>query len=402
MKKALYFFTFFLFLLQGQLCMATDVSQLPLVVRNLPEWEKDHLTVINNWGGKFITSIEGELPPVLAVITAINGKDTRGMNETDFNNIVLSQSKCDLTYLTKQKGKNIPQKCTLHYHQSIYWAEGVTMTDPEPFPDNISMKNQKGASVFSFNTFAFRIGKIKELNEEEALKAAGKSLSALGFVQVDDENSADMILELSTGKDEFNGTLIELNIYDGQNLKKDILRSLWTLDIKNLPRNVKEQESAITKAFFSYTSNFPFDLPSYSNSISTLGVAFESESTVPSGQILEVLKGSDAYSKGLRGGDAVVGAYNGSGMTNLYWIQTRRYYFKPNKKDKQANWGVDLLLFLPIIPQYTKNNAYHYLTDDKFRGDSHCNYLKIRQNTGRKIKINAPLQKTDIIFKYIK
>ena len=195
MKKSIYLFLLFLFLFEGQVrAEAFDVSQLPIVVRTMPEWMKNYPTVINNWDGKFITSVEGELPPLLSVITSINGKDTKGMKESEFNTLLLSQSASNISYLIKKGGKNISCQCTIHYHPSIYWAEGITLNDPEPIPDNITMKNMKGASVFSFNTFAFRTGNIEGINEEEVLKAASRSLSKMGYVQIEDEEKADIVV----------------------------------------------------------------------------------------------------------------------------------------------------------------------------------------------------------------
>ena len=57
-----------------------DASQLPIVVRNIPEWSNEYPTVINNWKGLMVKSHNGELPPLLAVVTTINGKDTKSMD----------------------------------------------------------------------------------------------------------------------------------------------------------------------------------------------------------------------------------------------------------------------------------------------------------------------------------
>ena len=85
-------------------------------------------------------------------------------------------------------------------------------------------------------------------------------------------------------------------------------------------------------------------------------------------------------------------------------MENRRYYFKPNKKDRQKNWGVDNLLFLlPIIPQFTYNNANHYLIDNKLRGYAYSkNHFKVRNTYGRKFSVYAPFEKRTFNLKYIR
>ena len=379
-----------------------DASQLPLVVRNLPEWSNEYPTVINNWDGMMTNSVSGQLPPLLSVITSINGKDTKGMNEEYFNNLLMSQKQSTLEYMVKKDGSNEKQRCTLSYYQSIYWAEGFEFAFPESFPENISMKNIKNASVFSFNTFAYKTGNLSEIDEKSVLEAAGKTLMRMGFKKIDDLKCADMVLELSKSRDEFNGYKVTLNIYEGKKLQNGIERSLWSLNVSDLSGDLKKQERTLKTALNKQTNNFPFDMPTYSESFNTIGVAFESEQAVSSGKTLKILNGSDAYEKGLRSGDAIVGAYAGYTSTFTY-TKTRRYYFKPNKKDRQKNWGVDLFLIFPIIPQFTFNNASHYLVDGRWRGGSSSNnHFKVKSSNGKKFTVHAPFTNKRFNLKYIR
>ena len=378
-----------------------DASQLPIVVRNMPEWSNEYPTVINNWDGRLVNSINGELPPLLSVVTSVNGKDTKGMSEADFNNLLMSQGKSTIVYLVKKQGANVKHQCTISYYPSIYWAEGVSMSEPEPLPENIAMKNIKNASVFSLNTFAFKTGQVGEIDEERTLEAVAKSLARLGFRKADKADQADMVLELTKDRDNYNGYRITLSILDGRKLRSGVERALWTLQVSDLTSDLKRQESAIKTALNKQCNNFPFDIPVYSESFYTLGVAFESEEAVRTGQTIKILKGSDAYDKGLRSGDAIIGAYAGF-SSDLYYTQTRRYYFKPNKQDRQKNWGVDFFLILPIVPQFTYNNAYHYLSDNTWRGGTESkNHFKVRNSYGRKFRVSAPFTSRRFNLKYI-
>ena len=379
-----------------------DASQLPIVVRNLPEWSNEYPTVINNWEGMFVNSVNGELPPLLSVVISINGKDAKGMREENFNDILMSQGKSSIEYLVKKNGANEKRQCTISYYPSIYWAEGITMSDPDAFPEDIEVKNIKNASVFSKNTYYYKVGELNDVDETAVLEAAGKALSRLGFAKVEDENTADMILRLSKGRDKNNGHKLTLCVYDGNNLRNGVERALWTLDILDLRDNFRAQESAIKTSINKMSNHFPFDMPTYSQSVTMLGITFENEQAVPTGQTLKILEGSDAYDKGLRNGDAIVGAYAGYSCDNPLLTHTRRYYFKPNKADRQQNWGVDLLLILPVIPQYTYNNAYHYLTDDTWRGGSSSkNHFRVRNSYGSSFSVSAPFEMRIFNFKYI-
>lgn len=381
-----------------------DVTQLPIVVRNMAEWSNEYPTVINNWEGMFVKSVNGELPPLLSVVISINGKDAKGMSEEKFNDLLMSQGKSTIEYLVKKNGVNEKKQCTIFYYPSIYWPEEITMSDPDVFPDDIEVKNIKNASVFSKNTYYYKVGELQDIDEAAVLEAAGKSLTRLGFAKVEDKNTADMILTLSKGRDKNNGHKLTLCIFDGKSLQSGIERALWTLDIIDLKPNFKSQESAIKTSINKMSNNFPFDMPTYSQNVNMLGIAFENAQSVSSGKTLKVLKGSDAYEKGLRDGDAIIGAYAGcTWVLNILYVKTRRYYFKPYRQNQQKNWGVDVFTILPIIPQYTSNHADHYLTEYPSVGGSNSRlHFKVKKNYGEKLTMNAPFEMRNFNFKYIR
>lgn len=403
MKKVAILFFLFLLIQMKVFGTSFESSQLPIVVRNIPEWSNEYPTVINNWKGMLVRSVNGELPPVLSVIVKLNGKNTSGMTAEMFHNLMMSQAESHLEYLVKEEGANVTKECTIRYHKFIYWAEGVEMNDPEAFPENIVIKNIKNASVFGYNTFSYKIGNVPELDEMSVLDAAGKSFARLGFKKVENGASADMIFELVKGRDKSNGYTVSLNVLDGEKISSGITRVLWSIDITDLSHGIKQNEREIKTLLNKMCTNFPFDMPTYSQSIYTLGIAFESRQAVSTGNILEILKSSDAYDRGLRSGDAIIGAYAGYNASSPLYITTRRYYFKPNKKNRQKNWGVDLFLLLPIIPQFTFNNSETYLTDGKWRGGSDSkNHFKVRNRYGKKFTVSAPFEKRLFNFKYIR
>ena len=379
-----------------------SAPELPLVVKIMPEWSNEYPTVTNNWEGMLSQTMSGEIPPLLSVITALNGKDTRGMSETEFYELLMSSNRSTIDYQIKKNGINTKQQCTIQYHQNIYWAEGLHLTSPADFPQDVTVKCLRNASAFSFNTFGYQLNSLDVINEQAVLEAAGKSLSKLGFSKVEADKNPDMVLCLSLGRDKYNAHMVTLTIMDGKRLRDGQERPLWTIDITNLRENLKSQESTIKTLLNQMCINFPFDQPTYSQSIYTLGIAFDNEESVPTGRILEVMKGSDAYEKGLRGGDVITKAFSG-GAFYLYRYHTRRTYFKANHKNRHKNWGVDLaFLVLPIIPHYNYNNAYHYLIDDNIRGEGKTNRFKVKSPYGQEKEMYAPFETRQIYLKYIR
>lgn len=399
--KIMRFFMLFVCMLQATIyAKAYEVSQLPIVVRVIPEWTNEYPTVINNWNGIFVSSVQGELPPILSVVTSINGCSTKGMSESSFNDILMQVEESKIEYLVKIEGDNKKKECILHYHKSIYWAEGVKLSNPETISDNIQIQNLKNASAFNFNTFAFQLGYIEEIEEEKVLKSVATRLRDLGFKKVDDTDSADMILKLSKGRDNYNSYKLSLNILDRKVLSGGNERIIWTLDINGLKSDLRRHQNDIIRSFNDVCRYFPFDIPIYSNSITTLGIAFESKSAVPTGRTLKILPNSDAYNKGLRSGDAIIKAYLGYN-TILYATRTRRCYFKPNKKDGAKNWRIDFYTVLPI-PSYTINWAYDYLSLRRYDDLISKHHFRIRSKNGNKFTVDAPFEKQTIKFKYIR
>lgn len=375
-------------------------DELPIVVKNLQEWSADYPTVINNWDGMLVQSIEGNFPPILSIVTSINGRDTKGMSRVDFNNLLMSDGKAMLEYQKKQKGTVIIDRCTITYHTSIYWGEGMNMEYPEAFPEDIKIKSSKNIQFFNLNTYDLLIGTETGLDESTLLDAAGRALRARGLAKAEN-NQPDILISLTTGKDQWNGTTVILNMLDGEKRKQGISQVIWSLEISNLKKDIKESQPTIKSAISKYCANYPFEMPAFSHEVRTLGIAFNSHEEMYTGRVVEVLKGTDAYTKGLRGGDIILSGYVGA---NLYPIGgARKHWFIAGKKHDAKNWNINWIMWLPILPTYWKNDAEHYLIEDGGADGfvDKCHF-KIQKAQGRKTKINAPFIEKKFLFTYMR
>lgn len=375
-------------------------DELPIVVKNIQEWSADYPTVANNWDGMLVQSLEGELPPILSIITSINGMNTKGMKAEAFNNILMNNGKATLEFQKKEKGGFTTGKCVIKYHTSLYWGEGMNLLYPDAFPEDISMKGSKGTQFFNIKTYDFLITSETGLDEAALLDAAGRALRAKGLAKATD-NRPDILLTLTTGKDQWNGTSVILNIIDGEKQRQGITQIVWSLEISSLKKDIKESQASIKSSISKYCANYPFDTPAFSNAVTTLGIAFNSQKEMYTGRVVEVLKGTDAYEKGLRGGDIIKSGYEGA---DLYLIGgARKHWFIAGKKHHRKNWTVAWLMYLPIFPHYYKNDAEHYL----IRGGDGSGILnkchfKIRKAQGGNITVPAPFVEKTFYFTYMR
>lgn len=375
-------------------------ESLPIVVKNINEWSKEFPTVINNWNGMLTTSISGTLPPVLSVITSINGISTNGMTQEHFNELLMSSDKSTIEFEKKEQGGYVKDKCTISYNRNIYWAEGINMEYPEEFPDNVNLKSSKNTQFYKINSFSYIIGSDTGLDEYAILEVAGRVLSAKGLVKLEN-GEADIVLSLNTGKDQWNGNTVILNIYDGKKMKQGIKQSIWSLEINSLKKDMKANLSTIKTVIYNYSVNYPFDVPIFSHKITTLGIGFKSEDAVGTGQVIKVLQGTDAYEKGLRDGDMILSAYlGGQWIIPLPYFAGRKYWFKANHRPNQKLWS--FMWFIIPFPFYTKNHSDHYLVMSEGFDVSNRNHFKVKKKDGRKIKMDAPFKKQTFNFIYMR
>lgn len=375
-------------------------DELPVVVKNIQEWSADYPTVANNWDGMLVQSLDGTLPPILSIITSINGTSTKGMKTEAFNNILMSKGRATLEFQKKEKGGFASGKCSIVYHTSLYWGEGMNMLYPEAFPSDVSIKGSKSIQFFNINTYDFLITQETGLDETILLDAAGRALRAKGLVKAENDQS-DILLTLTTGKDQWNGTSVILNILDGEKHRQGITQVIWSLEMSNLKKDIKESQSAIKSSISKYCANYPFESPAFASEVTTLGIAFNSQEEMYTGRVVEVLKGTDAYTKGLRGGDIIKSGYEG---TDLYPLGgARKHWFIAGRKHRQKNWSVSWIMWLPIIPHYWRNNVEHYLImGGEGNGILNKCHFKIKKSQGGNITVLAPFRSKKFYFTYMR
>ena len=84
-----------------------NAQEHSIEVQRFSQWGHDYLTVTNTWNGFYLSAVNGEIPPTLAVVTEINGESTKDMSVTQFYRIVDGSSKLSIKYLQKENGKNL-------------------------------------------------------------------------------------------------------------------------------------------------------------------------------------------------------------------------------------------------------------------------------------------------------
>ncbi len=313
---------------------------------------------------------------------------------------MMSKGSSTLEYQKKEKGEVTSGKCAITYHTSIFWGDGMNMEYPEVFPSDISIKNNKSTQFFSLNTYEIQVGQETGLDEKAILDVAGRALRAKGLAKAEN-GKPDILLTLTTGKDQWNGKSVILNMLDAEKHRNGITQVIWSLEISGLKKEIKESLPTIKSAISKYCANYPFEMPAFCNEVNTIGIGFESKETMYTGRVIEVLKGTDAYKKGLRGGYTLLSGYEGA---DLYPIGgARKHWFIAGRKQNQKNWSVLWILYLPIIPNYWRNETEHYLS---YGGDGNGilnkRHFKIKNSQGKKFTVLAPFFSKTFNFTYIR
>ena len=89
----------FLLLLCTMLSYMYCAAQNPIEVQRFKQWGHDYLTVTNNWNGIYATAIDGELPPLLSVVTEIMGESTQNMSVNKFQEILRENQQVTIKYI---------------------------------------------------------------------------------------------------------------------------------------------------------------------------------------------------------------------------------------------------------------------------------------------------------------
>ena len=163
--------------------------------------------------------------------------------------------------------------------------------------------------------------------------------------------------------------------------------------------------------------NYPFSEPKFSYKVSTSSLVFKSAETIGTGELVDVLPGTYAYEKGLRGGDKIMKVK----IPAIYWFWFgsvgKRCCFAADNNQKKYHSFIWIGYLVPYIvplpfPIFTcknlgYNNSTKYLS---YNSEYHCyavkmTYLIRKQNgTTEKIKTRYPkslMEGGNFFYEYI-
>lgn len=374
-----------LILLAGFLCCLTGLyaQEHSLEVRNLKKWGHQYLTVTNNWNGLFVTVAEGELPPLLSVITEINGTSTEGMSSLAFYRILDGNREVNLSYLQKENGKNVLKHSVLSIRKNYYIAGGVVKKSPLAKPNEINIASAPDVDFFDYCTVDFRVEGDDQLTDRNILDEVSEVFTFRGMKRSTD--NPDLIISIQKSLEQSTNsvyvpetrqvvntgstTTLQRNIFTGKKYlatyqnnqviksggythtgvsatfhlvltiqdnvsKRDAqttsdggtqsaLLTVWKLDYNVFSSKAIDIMDQARGGVSYWCLNYPFSEPMFSYSVNTLGIVFASPDHISSGEIVDVLEGTDAYKKGLRAGDSILKGYTGGLITLLLIIQER-------------------------------------------------------------------------------
>lgn len=448
----------FLLLLCTMLSCVYCVAQNPIEVQRFKQWGHEYLTVTNTWNGIFATAVEGELPPLLSVITEVMGESTSGMTVDRFQKLLHKNLQVEIKYREKINGQIVDKTCMITPKTNYYLAEGVETTEPLAKPSNINISSDSDIDFFDYCTYDFKIEGDDPLTDKAILEQLSLVFEGRGMKR--ETSDPDLILTISknlqqttnsvyvpetkqvvntgsttslqknifTGKNyvatqQYNTVVtsggythtnvsatfhLVLTILDGKKLRQEpsSLPVVWKLDYNEFSSSAIDIMATVSNGVSYWCMNYPFAQPKFSYSIKTLGVAFRSQEDMRTGEIIDVLPGTDAWNKGLRPGYKIEKAYAG-GWYLIFWYQHRRPYFIADSyKEKNRSFGMaGFYALIPIpIPTPVKNRPYDYLTCDKTsEWDLGNLHFLVRDDMGDefKIKMKEPFKQSEYDYEYI-
>lgn len=430
------------------------VAQNLIEVQRFKQWGHDYLTVTNTWNGIYATAIDGELPPLLSVVTEIMGESTQNMSVNKFQEILHENQQVTIKYIHKENGRNINKVSTLTTKKDYFLAEGVETTAPLK-PNSINIFSDSDVDFFEYNTFDFKIDGDDPLTDKEILERISLVFEGRGMKRNTD--NPDLVLSITkslqqttnsvyvpetkqvvntgsttslqrnifTGKNyvatQQHNTVVTsggythtnvsatfhlvLTIMDGEKLRNDptSLPVVWKLDYNEFSSSAIDLMGTINNGVSYWCMNYPFSQPKFSYSIKTVGVAFRSQEDVRTGEIIDVLPGTDAWNKGLRPGYKIEKAYTGGAYAVLWYQHKRPYFIADSYKNKNKSFVMLAYgVILPIpIPTTVTNHPYDYLTLPKSNIYGKSPNFLVRDDSGSKFKIKGPFKKSEYNYEYI-
>lgn len=137
----------------------------PLEVKRFKQWGHEYLTVSNNWNGLFAEVESGELPPVMALITAINGQSTKSMSVEAFDKIMSKEKHFMVDYIEKDEGVN--KEKTVVFKSNKGYLAGMEKVAPDAKPATVNMNSDSDIDFFDYNTYDFIIEGNDKLTDKE-------------------------------------------------------------------------------------------------------------------------------------------------------------------------------------------------------------------------------------------
>lgn len=446
----------FLLLLYAMLSFVYCVAQNPIEVQRFKQWGHEYLTVTNTWNGIFATPIDGEIPPLLSVITEVMGESTKGMTVEKFQETLHRNQQVPLKYLQKINGQIVNKSCTIAPKSNYYLAEGIETTAPLAKPSSINISSDGDIDFFNFCTYDFKVEGDDPLTDKAILEQISLVFDGRGMKR--DTSNPDLLFTMSkmlqqttnsvyvpetrqvvntgsttslqrnifTGKNylatQQHNTVVKsggythtnvsatfhlvLTIMDGKKLRQDpsSLPVVWKLDYNEFSSSAIDIMSTVSNGVSYWCLNYPFAQPKFSYSTKTVGVAFRSQEDVRTGEIIDVLQGTDAWNKGLRPGYKIKMAYT-KGWYAIAGCTGKSKYFVADSY-KETNIDVKVLWFyVPffVIPHNTTNHPYDYLTLSKRDGSVGFGMrYKVQDDFGGIFKIKkGPFKKSEYNYEYI-
>lgn len=431
-------------------CCGGVFAQHKIEVKRLRQWGHEYFTVTNNWNGIFVSPIKGEVPPVLAVITEINGEMTKDMSLEQFYLVLDNSLEVSFTYLLKKSGENLIKTVVLEPRKDYYLSD-LKIVAPFAKPNTINIASDADIDYFNYNTFDYKVEGDDPLTDKSILDELSEVFEGRGMKR--DTENPDLILTLSKSLQQSTNsvyvpktqqvvstgstTSLQRNIFTGKNYvatqqhntvissgdythtgvnatfklqlsvidnKKNndnmanVLPVVWKLDYNVFSSNAIDIMEETKNGVSYWCMNYPFSEPMFSYSIQTTGVVFQDYKSIKTGKIVDVLSGTDAYAKGLRKGDQIIRAY-WKGFTMFVISSSSHSYFRANS-DRTRFWGTCWMYCIPIFPINSKNRPYDYLT---YYSDFWGNraYFKVLHPDGSTSKMKAPFSISTFDYEYI-
>ena len=179
---------------------------------------------------------------------------------------------------------------------------------------------------------------------------------------------------------------------------------VWKLDYNVFSSSAIDIMDEAQNGISYWCLNYPFSEPKFSYKVGTSGLVFKSAETIGTGELVDVLPGTYAYEKGLRGGDKIMKVK--LPLTWWYLAGTfRRPCFAADYNRKRYHtfmwigWCIPYVVPLPwpIIPckNLGYNNSTKYLSyNSEYHGLSRKMTYFLRKQNGTKEKIKTRYPKS--------